>query len=336
MSIASKGIGTACSRARLQRWRIGGTRNKITSTTSYRTFHASPRRQFIAECIDQTQTLIVGLHSASGLSWAATLPLTAILVRLGLLGPLATYAHLKETQRRELHPLMYAWQHAIRRNTFKKYSARGPAECHKLASKQLFAKGRQIRKEMGVQYWKSSLSWLQLPVFLVAIESIRKLCGTHGGLLALMMERPAETASRDAVLQDAGNTASYELKQSLANEGALWFPDLTVPDPMLIMPFMLSGCLFANIMIHDRKAKATGLPPGKWQLRLRRTLKIIALAIGPATLGVPSAMLVYWITSSLCALGQNVFLHWYIPGKPPVKPCKPRGLHSLAISSPAP
>ena len=325
MNTASKGIGIACTRARL--------RSKVIPTTSNRSFHASPQRRFIAECIDQTQTLIVSLHGASGLSWAATLPLTAMLIRLGLLGPLATYAHVKANQRRELQPLMYAWQHAIRRNVFKKYSARGPAECHKMASKQLYAKGRQIRKEMGVQIWKSSLSWLQLPVFLVAIESIRKLCGTHGGLLALMMKRPAETASRDDILQDVGNASSYELKESLADEGALWFPDLTVADPMLIMPFMLSGCLFANILFHERRATATGIVPGKWQLRLQHTMKIIALAIGPATLGVPSAMLIYWITSSICALGQNVFLQWYMPGKPLVTPCKPRGPDSPSGSS---
>lgn len=325
MNTASKGIGTACTRARLRR--------NVISTTSHRTFHASPQRRFIAECIDQSQTLIVGLHSVSGLSWAATLPVTAVLIRLGLLGPLATYAHVKANQRRELQPLMYAWQHVIRRNIFKNYSARGPAECHKLTSKELYAKGRQIRKEMGVQLWKSSLSWLQLPVFLVAIESIRKLCGTHGGLLSLMMKRTLETASREDILQDVGNTASYELKESLADEGALWFPDLTVADPMLIMPFMLSGCLFANIMFHERRATATGIVPGKWQLRLQRTLKIVALAIGPATLGVPSGMLIYWITSSLCALGQNIFLQWCIPGKPLVTPCKPRGPNSLSDRS---
>lgn len=270
------------------------------------------------------QFLIVGLHDTSGLSWAATLSMTAVIVRLGLLGPLAAYTHMKSNQRRETMPLIYAWQHVIRKKVFRKFGKRGPKECHKIASKNLYAKGRQIRKELGVQFWKSTLSWLQLPVFLVFIESIRKLCGTHGGLLALMMRGTSETASREEVLQDAETGSDYALVRSLANEGALWFPDLTVPDPMLFMPFMLSGCLFANIMLHERNAMALQVQSGKWQLRLQRTIKIVALAIGPATLGVPSAMLVYWITSSLCALGQNLFLQWYMPGKPAIKPCKPK------------
>jgi len=289
-----------------------------------RGFYTSPPNRFIAECVDQTQHLIVGLHTLTGLPWAATLPLTAILIRLGILGPLATYAHVKSNQRREIYPLFYAWEHAIRRKVLREHSAQGPAACQKLATTQLGKKGRELRKEMGVQYWKSSLSWLQLPVFLVVIESIRKMCGTHSGLLGLLIRGPGEDASREEILAGTDVGASHEVKQSLATEGALWFPDLLLPDPALILPFMLSGCLFANIMFHDRKAAAAGIKPGRWQLRFQRSVKVVALAIGPATLGVPSAMLVYWITSSVCALGQNYFLEWYLPVKPIVKPCKQR------------
>jgi inner membrane protein COX18 len=290
-----------------------------------RNFHASPPQHFIAECVDQTQHLIVGLHTLTGLPWAAALPLTAILIRLGILGPLAAYAHIKSYQRREIYPLIYAWEHAIRRKVLREHGAQGPAACHKLATTQLRQKGRELRKELGVQYWKSSLSWLQLPVFLVVIESIRKMCGTHSGLLGLLTRGPGEDATREEILAGTDMGVSYEIKQSLATEGALWFPDLLLPDPALILPFMLSGCLFANIMFHDRKAAAAGIQPGKWQLRFQRSVKVVALAIGPATLGVPSAMLVYWITSSVCALGQNYFLEWYLPTKPIVKPCKQRG-----------
>lgn len=299
----------------------------IKSTTlrvNQRNFHASPPKRFIAECVDQTQHLIVGLHTLTGLPWAATLPLTAILIRLGILGPLATYAHIKSSQRREILPLIYAWEHAIRRKVLREHHAQGPAACHKLATTQLSKKGRELRKELGVQYWKSSLSWLQLPIFLVVIESIRKMCGTHSGLLGLLTRGPGEDASREEILADTDVSASHEIKQSLATEGALWFPDLLLPDPALILPFMLSGCLFANINFHDRQAAAAGTKPGKWPLRIQRSIKVIALAIGPATLGVPSAMLVYWITSSVCALGQNYFLERYLPTKPVVKPCKPR------------
>ena len=177
---------------------------------------------------------------------------------------------------------------------------------------------------MGVQYWRSLLSWVQLPVFLVVIESIRKMCGTQSGLLGLLMKSPGEDASRVEILAGMGSGSSLEVRHSLSTEGALWFPDLLLPDPGLILPFILSGCLFANIMVHDRMAAAAGMGPGKWQLRLQRSVKMVALAIGPATLGVPSAMLVYWISSSLCVLGQNVFLERYLPGKPVVEPCKPR------------
>lgn len=304
----------------------------INLRANQRSFHASPPQRFIAECVDQTQHLIVGLHTLTGLPWAATLPLTAILIRLGILGPLATYAHIKSSQRREIYPLVYAWEHTIRRKVLREHRAQGPAACHELATTQLRRKGRELRKELGVQYWKSWSSWLQLPVFLVAIESIRKMCGTHSGLLGLLTRGPVEDASREEILAGTDVGASHEIKQSLAAEGVLWFPDLLLPDPALILPFMLSGCLFANIKFHDKRGAAAGVEPGKWQLRFQRSLKVVALAIGPATLGVPSAMLVYWITSSVCALGQNYFLEWYLPTKPVVKPCKERA-SGLALSA---
>ena len=322
------------------------TSRSITNNPSYhlsrlpsvrvprRKFHASPRKFFVAECIDQTQNLITGLHGITGLPWAFTLPLTAMLIRLGILGPLATYAHVKSNQRRETIPLIYAWQHAIRKKVLRDHSAKGPAVCHKLAAKELQQKGKELRKELGVQYWKSSLSWIQLPVFLVVIESIRKMCGTHSGLLGLLMRTPKEDASRQEILAGTDTGASLELKHALATEGALWFPDLLLPDPALVLPFMLSGCLFANIIVHDRGPAVAGLTPSKWQLRFRRSLKVVALAIGPATLGVPSAMLVYWISSSLCALGQNVFLERYLPGKAVVQPCKPTSLRLPAKNFP--
>lgn len=327
MNIALRGLFSVTPRFVAFHHRfLHSSRGILSLQNQHRNFHVSPRRQLIAECVDQTQNLIIGLHSITGLPWAATLPLAAVLIRIGILGPLATYAHRKSNLRREMIPLIYAWQHVIRKKVLKNHSAEGPAVCQRLVNKQLRQKGKELRKELGVQYWKTSASWIQFPVFLVTIESIRRMCGTHSGLLGLLMEGPGEDASREEILAASDSGTSLEVKESLANEGALWFRDLLVPDPALILPFMLSGFLFANIMVHDRKAAATGMEPGKWQLRLQRSVKVVVLAIGPATLGVPSAMLIYWISSSLCALGQNTFLEWYLPGKPAVKPCQPKGI----------
>ena len=287
-----------------------------------RAFHASSPRLFLDECVNATHTVITGIHSFTGLPWAATLPLVAVLVRLTITGPIAVYGHTISKRRREIFPLLYAWRATITRNVMRTHKAEGPVACERIIERQARETGAGIRKRMGVQYWKSSLTWIQLPTFLLFIETIRNMCNADSGLLGLFMSAPRKdvTSGGDA---DQPHVNPY-FEPTLATEGALWFPDLLVPDPMLILPFTLSATLFASILFHERGIRATGVPLGVWQIRLQRTVKILALVIGPATLGMPSGIMIYWISSSLCVLAQNVFLEWYIPSTLAIQPCKPK------------
>lgn len=180
---------------------------------------------------------------------------------------------------------------------------------------------------------------MQLPVFLVVIETLRKMCGMHGGLLGLFSEwyfKPAEISLEHGIegwadgplqpstlpFKQADHSVVIPFEQSLATEGALWFPDLLVPDPLLILPFALSGTMFFNIYYQSTLAKGT--TESKWQARIQNILKIVALAVGPLTLNVPSGILLFWISSSLCAVGSNIALEAYLPLAPLFKPPKSR------------
>ena len=303
-----------------------------------RRFHASPQRPFLESCLTGTHALITGIHSATGLPWAATLPLTALLLRVTIIGPLTTYSHSITLQRSALRPLMQAWQHVFRRKVMKDHAALGPVACQEMVTKHYNEKWQEIVKARGVQFWKVLLNWLQLPIFLIVIETIRKMSGVGEGLLGLLMKRfkGTEDVVLDGAVEDGTESTLLSVQQSFANEGALWFPDLLVPDPHLILPFMLSGVLFSNIAFHEMVARKSSSTPTKGQRRIRNILRILALAIGPLTLQVPSAMLVYWISSSLCALGQNAFLEWYMPHPKAVTPCKPRQSQDFADLNPKP
>ena len=159
----------------------------------------------------------------------------------------------------------------------------------------------QIYKRFECGSWKNYLSILQLPVWITAVEAIRKLCGVHVGLLGMMFGREFDTPE----LNETARVAGMEL--SLGSEGMLWFPDLLVPDPMLVLPFMLSGVVYMSL------ANSTAKNPTKGQRRLMNALKIVALAMGPLTLQMPSAMLVYWISSSGFALAQARILDRLMP-----------------------
>ena len=237
---------------------------------------------------------------------------------------------------------MHAWQHVFRRQVMKDHAALGPVACQKMVKERYDKIWREMVKARGVQFWKVSLNWLQLPVFLVLIETIRKMSGVGDGLLGLLVKRlKGEDIAQNGTIQDGavqvGSIPNHKemiqdveslpisTEPTFSTEGALWFPDLLVPDPQLILPFLLSGVLFSNIFFHETVArKSSSSPPSNFQRWLRNVLKAVAITMGPLTLQVPSAMLVYWISSSLCALGQNVFLEWYMPHPKAVVPCKPR------------
>ena len=287
-----------------------------------RAFHASPRRLIIAECLGTTHTLIAGLHSFTGLSWAYTLPLTALLIRLTITAPIATYATTVYNRRLELNPLIHAWRAAIARNVYRDNSAKSPKAREKITQKALYKKGVELRKRMGLQYWKSYLTIVQLPVFIVTIDTIRAMCGVKQGLLGLFSPSPSE---EDAAATQEGTVKAVSslFEPSLATEGALWFPDLLVADPAMVLPFALSASLLAAVILQERRLQKSGLSFGKGRIWLGRVLKIWALLIGPAMLQLPSGMLIYWISSTWFAFGQNLVLDRYLPNKPLVKPCNP-------------
>lgn len=188
----------------------------------------------------------------------------------------------------------------------------GPAATQKAFLLNLRKKRAEIYKRFHCSLSMNYLPpLLQLPVWLLAVEAIRKMCGKEVGLLGTIFGS-----------SDSATAGTKEL--SFATEGALWFPDLLVPDPMLLLPFMLSATMLGNLY------HTTGNNLTAGRRRMVNALKFMALCIGPITLQFPSAILVYWISSSSFAMMQAAVLERLMPVKPPVVPCKPRNKASVS------
>ncbi|KAJ9656094.1 hypothetical protein H2201_008645 [Coniosporium apollinis] len=107
---------------------------------------------------------------------------------------------------------------------------------------------------------------------------------------------------QEEVAVAAGNVATVDapaqlvswLEPSMANEGALWFQDLTVADPTLTLPFVVSGIMFLNVWRGSAQTKRVGRE-SVGAKTLRRGLLLLTLAIGPLTLNVPAGVMVYWM-----------------------------------------
>lgn len=295
------------------------------SLRSIRSFHNTQSNRFIEPALGQIHNVLTGLHAFTGLPWVATLPLTAFLVRTIIVGPLQYRSHQAHQRQLDLQPLMNAWQHAFRRKVIREMGSLGPEECDRVAKRALKEKRKEMYKRWGCERWMNFLPIAQFPLWLLLIETIRKMCGTHQGLLGLVTSRFRGTSvETDREALEALNATSLSVEESFAEEGALWFQNLLAPDPLLVLPYVLSGALFTNIYLGSRSVYRQGREPSRFQRRAANALKILALAVAPMTLQVPSAMLVYWISSSALAIGQNLLLDWFMPYTPPVKPCKPK------------
>lgn len=216
----------------------------------------------------------------------------------------------------------------------------GPAIVYRHTKADMREKRNRIYSRWGCGLWKNYLPLMQLPIWLVMVETLRGMAGTRKGLLGLMIPEgiAGDSSGLDAAPELAaagmpeagifeaeliGEKSIVEgvvpVEPSLATEGMLWFPDLMAADSMLLLPFILSGTLFLNIYSGRQRVVMT-----QGRIRLMRALGVVALAAGPLTLQMPTAMLLYWVSSGMLAYGQNLLIDYYMPVKSPVKPCEPK------------
>jgi inner membrane protein COX18 len=237
----------------------------------------------------------------------------------------------------------------------EKTAKRGPEKATKELASRVKEFQKNLLKRHGIPFYPIVLPWLQLPIWLLVIETIRKMCGTHDGLLGLATrsftgsktEEPlvsspilesvglpnleldmtqsgtSPASEKIAAILPSSDTAAIPVVESLGTEGTLWFPNLLISDPQLILPVVLGGVLFSNIHYQERMNLQKGIEHSKWTLRFTRALKVVALVAIPGTMHLPAAMHVYWISSSFLAFLQNVGFERFLPSTKVVKPCKP-------------
>ncbi|XP_043113190.1 cytochrome c oxidase assembly protein COX18, mitochondrial isoform X2 [Puntigrus tetrazona] len=125
----------------------------------------------------------------------------------------------------------------------------------------------------------SLLIWVQLPMWVCLSLALRNLSLGMGHV---------------PLASEAG----------LATGGALWFPDLTLPDSTWIMPVSLG---LINLLITEIFALRQ-LEPSKFQKCMTYFIRGISLVMIPVAATVPSSMALYWLSSSCVGLAHNLLL----------------------------
>nr|XP_045010773.1 mitochondrial inner membrane protein OXA1L [Jaculus jaculus] len=86
---------------------------------------------------------------------------------------------------------------------------------------------------------------------------------------------------------------------SLQTGGLWWFQDLTVSDPMYILPLVVTATMWGVLEL----GAETGVQSSDLQL-MRNVIRVMPLAVLPITIHFPSAVFMYWLSSNVFSLCQ--------------------------------
>ncbi|XP_068205035.1 cytochrome c oxidase assembly protein COX18, mitochondrial [Palaemon carinicauda] len=146
---------------------------------------------------------------------------------------------------------------------------------------------KKLRKDLIVREnchpFKASLVlWFQIPLWIGMSISLRNM--------ASMMPH-----------QDA---AAQILFLQLSTGGVSWIPNLTEVDHSLILPVAMG---ITNLLITEVNALSR-VSQSRLQSILTNTFRVISIVMIPIASNMPACVVLYWVTSSVCGLVQNVAL----------------------------
>jgi inner membrane protein COX18 len=296
----------------LSRWRF---RVNNSFRPSICGFHATSRRPVLGGCLIQTHSLIESLHHVTGLPWAATIPMTAVLVSCVSVS-FKMYSSTILLRTRKLAPQLLEQRSLLLRQVSEKHASKSALEKQSILDKLFLRFCSEARTKNHCQTWKTYFGLFRFPVWYLIMETLRQMTGTQEGFLRLAGSSLTGHQNPDSSFMDS---SVVSLEPTLATEGALWFHNLLLPDPNLILPFVLSGVLFLGPKTGCHRIFTPVLgqrplsSPLVWYNRnALRIIKVFSLAAGPLTLHFPSAMLLYWISSSLLNTGiEHILRRWH-------------------------
>ncbi|KAF6351998.1 OXA1L mitochondrial inner membrane protein [Rhinolophus ferrumequinum] len=86
---------------------------------------------------------------------------------------------------------------------------------------------------------------------------------------------------------------------SLQTGGLWWFQDLTLSDPLYVLPLVVTATMWGVLEL----GAETGVQSADLQW-MRNVMRLMPLAVLPITIHFPSAVFMYWLSSNLFSLSQ--------------------------------
>lgn len=303
-----------------QVWRVSRNAWSPVTPSHIRYFHPTkPASNLINAALDASAGLIHGVHNVTYLPWVVSIPLTAVIVRTAVGLPLQVFTRINARRERDIAPLLHSTRVMLEK--VRKRRNVNPREWTKLVQQE----NKGIRERWGVNSWYKLVNFAQVPVWLSLMESLRGMSGNTNGLVPRLLSliEPAKDSA-----EEASQSLHLMVEPSLANEGALWFPDLLVGDPTGALPVLLSASILLNVNMGWKSASRLEISEmPKLQMYqttffsgLRVFIQVLAVHVGFAGwfYEMPTALMIYWITSTNIATLQTWLLEKYMFSSPPI------------------
>mmetsp|Transcript_2433 Transcript_2433/g.2713 ORF Transcript_2433/g.2713 Transcript_2433/m.2713 type:complete len:343 (+) Transcript_2433:580-1608(+) len=271
------------------------------------------------------------LHAYSGIPWWSLIPITTFALRSVWTLPLAIMQRKRIQKQTELRPIVSAMNPVLKLNLAKKVqSAKRKAE-KSLESIQGSKTGDQsIENVVNLQSPVATMKYEE--ILLLATKETRKrqkaLFKKHNVQLYKNIILPAFQiplwVCMSWTMRDLSGWSSWDslsnkpLDASLYTEGLFWFTDLTSLDPMHIFPLVLgvvSLCnvewTFKTLELLRFTRKRLGRPTLTDSMsNVARMSVVFMMAI---SLNAPVALTLYWLSSQVYSLIQNIIMDLMIP-----------------------
>lgn len=271
------------------------------------------------------------VHAYSGIPWWALIPVTTFALRSVWTLPLAIMQRKRIQKQTELRPIISAMNPVLKLNLAKKVqSAKQKAEKSLGNIQGSGTKDQSIENVVNLQSPVATMKYEE--ILLLATKETRKrqktLFKKHDVPLWKNIILPAFQiplwVCMSWTMRDLSGWSSWDslankpLDSSLYTEGLFWFTDLTALDPMHIFPLILgviSLCnvewTFKTLELLRFTRKRLGRPTLTDSMSsVARMSVVFMMAI---SLNAPVALTLYWLSSQVYSLIQNIILDLMIP-----------------------
>ncbi|XP_014851116.1 PREDICTED: mitochondrial inner membrane protein COX18 isoform X1 [Poecilia mexicana] len=224
------------------------------------------------------ENFLVSAHQATGFPWWLSIAMATASIRTCITLPLAAYQLIIIAKVEALQSEISELAKRLRFEVSVRGRERGWTD--KQSRVQFQKNLRRLVSQLYVRdnchpFKASLLVWVQLPLWVSLSLALRNLS----------LDRPA-------------------LHGELAAGGALWFPDLTVPDSTWVLPVCLG---LTNLLILE-VFSLQRVGASRFQRLVLNGFRGFSVLMIPIAASVPSSMALYWFCSSLVGFGHNLLL----------------------------